>query len=369
MTLGPEERAIVALNLAEGIGWHTYSRLLERFGSAQAVLGAPHGQLESVEGVGPRKAAAIRAAAAGGAVDEEIALAVKHGISIATHTSQNFPKPLTHIPDPPLVLYVRGEIRPADAVALAFVGSRSASLYGLRSTGRLAGQAARAGFTIVSGLARGIDRAAHEAALVAGGRTIGVTGSGLLELYPPDAADLVDRAAASGAVVSEFPLKFPPLRQHFPRRNRIISGLSLGVVVVEAARRSGSLITAKHAMEQGREVFAVPGPIDSAGSFGPNRLIKDGAKLVTDLADITSELGVLEDAVTLADAGEVTDLRSIALNDVERQVFGALDREPMCVDDIIAKTHLDAAAVSATLLILEMKRLVTQLSGKRFAKS
>jgi DNA processing protein len=369
MIPGGEELAIITLNTAEGIGWHTYSKLVERFGSAQAVIDAPAAEIASTGGVGVRKAAAIKAAAAGGLGEEEQRLASKHGISVITHRSDGFPKALAHIPDPPMVLYVRGELRPQDAVALAFVGSRSATLYGLKATGRLAGQAARVGFTIVSGLARGIDRAAHEAALLAGGRTIGVTGSGLLELYPPDAADIVDRIAASGAVVSEFPLRYPPLKQHFPRRNRIISGVSLGVVVVEAARRSGSLITARHAMEQGREVFAVPGPIDSPNSFGPNHLIRDGAKLVTDLADITSELGVLEDAVSAGGDEPVKDLRSISLNDIERRVFEALDREPVSVDDIIDKTELDAAAVSSTLLILEMKRLVTQLSGKRFAKS
>jgi DNA processing protein len=367
--LSADERAVVALNLAEGIGWHTYAALVERFGPAPAVLAASTAALESVPGVGPRRAAAIKLASVSSALDDELALAEKHGIAVIPHTNAAFPKALANIPDPPIVLYVKGSLVPQDAVALAFVGSRRASLYGLRATARLAGQAARAGFTIVSGLARGIDRAAHEAALLCDGRTIGVAGSGLLELYPPDAADLVDKIASSGAVVSEFPLKFPPLRQHFPRRNRIISGLSLGVVVVEAASRSGSLITAKHAMEQGREVFAVPGPVDSPGSFGPHRLIRDGAKLVADLADITAELGVLEDSVSLAGADEITDLRSVSLNDLERRIFQALDREPVSVDDIISKTGLEASAVSATLLILEMKRLVTQLSGKRFAKS
>jgi len=228
VTLDDEGRAVVALALAEGIGWRTYSRLLETFGSAEKVLAAPAAVLEAVAGVGPKRAGAIKVIVAAGAAEEEIALAESHGISIITHASEDFPKPLLHIPDPPLVLYVKGELRAQDAVALAFVGSRHASLYGLRAAGRLAGQAARAGFTIISGLARGIDRAAHEAALLAGGRTIGVTGSGLLDLYPPDAADLVERIAGHGAVVSEFPLRFPPLREHFPRRNRIISGMSLG---------------------------------------------------------------------------------------------------------------------------------------------
>ncbi len=369
MNLSPEAAAIVALNLAEGIGSRTYAALVERFGSPQEVLCAAVSALESVGGIGPRRAAAIKLIASGGTLDEEFALAEKHSINIITLKCDSYPPALKNISDPPLVLYVKGTLEPTDAIALAFVGSRRASLYGLRATGRLAGQAARAGFTVVSGLARGIDRAAHESALLAGGRTIGVTGSGLLDLYPPDAADLVDRIAASGAVMSEFPLRFPPVRQHFPRRNRIISGLSLGVVVVEAARRSGSLITARHAAEQGREVFAVPGPIDSPSSAGCNQLIADGAKLTSDLADITSELGVLEDRVDLPGVSDIADLRSLSLNVVERRIFDALDTNGLYIEDIISRTGLEASAVSATLLILEMKRLVTQMAGQRFAKA
>jgi len=369
MTPDDQTRAIVALNLAEGIGWRTYSRLVERFGTPQAVIDASMADLRSVEGVGQVRAAAIKKAAGAGLVDEELSLASENGFDILTHTSDSYPKALKHIPDPPLVLYVKGHMTPEDAIALAFVGSRRASLYGLRATKKLAGQAARAGFTVISGLARGIDQAAHEAALEVGGRTIAVAGSGLLELYPEDAAELMLKIVEHGAVLSEFPLKFPPRRESFPRRNRIISGMSLGVVVVEAAMRSGSLITARHATEQGREVFAVPGPIDSPGSFGPNRLIKDGAKLVTDLGDITAELGVLEEQVDLPGAEDVSDLRAVSLNSAERAVFEALDREPVSIDHIIESTGLEASIVSSTLMILEMKRLVTQISGNRFAKS
>lgn len=369
MTLSGADRAILTMNLAEGIGWRTYTRLVERFGGAEAAVSAGVADLETVSGVGRVRAESLRKAHAGGAVDFEISSAADNCIDIISHTSDGYPAALKQIPDPPLVLYVKGRLLAEDAVALAFVGSRRASLYGLRATGRLAGQAARAGFTIVSGLARGIDRAAHEAALECGGRTIGVMGSGLLNLYPTDALDLTLKITDHGAIVSEFPLTFPSRRENFPRRNRIISGLSLGVVVVEAARRSGSLITARHAAEQGREVFAVPGPIDSPGSFGPNGLIRDGAKLVADLADITSDLGVLEEAVALAGVENLKDLRAATLNGVERTIFDALDREPVSVDDIIERTGLEPSVVSSTLLILEMKRLVTQLSGNRFAKS
>ncbi len=361
--------ALVALNLADGIGWTLYNRLLDRFGTPRAILDAPMADLTSVQGVAQKRAASLKTAAAGGLAEAEMDLARENGIAVIPCTSPDYPRALLHIDDPPLVLYMRGAMTPEDAVALAFVGSRRASLYGVRAARRLAGQAARAGFTVISGLARGIDKAAHEAALEVGGRTLGVAGSGLLELYPEDAGELVLDIVKAGAVISEFPLRFPPLRQSFPRRNRIISGLSLGAVIVEAAKRSGSLITARHAAEQGREVFAVPGPIDSPGSFGPNKLIQDGAKLVMDLADITAELGVLEDKVDLPGAAEIDDLRAVSLNSVERCIFEKLDREPLSIDDIIALSGLDPSTVGSTLLILEMKRLVTQLSGNRFAKS
>ncbi len=369
MKVDAATRALVALNLADGIGWRTYEALIEHFGTVEEVAEASAAELGKVKGVGGKKAASLRSVIQSGEAAAEVERAGENGIRIVGHTSEDYPAALRHIPDPPLVLYVKGELREQDAVALAFVGSRRASIYGLRSAGSLAGQAARAGFTIVSGLARGIDQAAHEAALTAGGRTIGVVGSGLLDLYPAEAGELVMRICESGAVVSEFPLTFPPFKENFPRRNRIISGLSLGVVVVEAARRSGSLITARHAGEQGREVFAVPGQIGSAASFGTNTLIQDGAKLVLGLSDITEELGVLESPVEMAGVENVKDLRAVSLNGVEKQVFEAVDSDGVGVEDVISKTGLAASTVSSTLLILEMKRLVRQLSGKRFTKA
>ncbi len=368
MTVSENLRALVAINLSGGIGWTIYERLLERFGTPEGILAAAASDLQNVKGLGAAGAAALRNAVETGTVDEELRRAEERNITILPHTGDDYPAALKRIPTPPLVLYVKGELRKTDAVALAFVGSRRASIYGLRAARHLAGQAAAAGFTVISGLARGIDQAAHRAALEAGGRTIGVVGSGLSAIYPAGFEDLVGQIAASGAVVSEFPLTFGPLKGNFPRRNRIISGLSLGVVVVEAARRSGSLITARHAAEQGKEVFAVPGQIGSASSFGANKLIQDGAKLVLDLADITTELGVLDAPVDLPGMEAVEDLRSMSLNDVERRVFDAVDNNGVSGEDIIAKTELAAQTVSSTLLILEMKRLVRQLSGNRFAK-
>jgi DNA processing protein len=364
-----ETRALVALNLAEGIGWATYNKLLERFGTPSDIVEASAAELESVQGVDAKTALALRTTIQSGAADEELERAAANEVEIIGCTSPDFPEPLRHIATPPLVLYVKGALERRDTVALAFVGSRRASHYGLKSARMLAGQAARAGFTVVSGLAWGIDQAAHRAALEAGGRTIAVVGSGLLNIYPEDAGELAGEIASSGAVVSEFPLGFGPLKGNFPRRNRIISGLSLGVVVVEAARNSGSLITARHASEQGREVFAVPGAIGSVSSLGVNKLIQDGAKLVMDLSDITGELGVLDSPVEMADAGEVSDLKAVSLNDVERKVYEVVDSEGVTVEDVIADTGLGASTVSSTLLILEMKRLLRQLSGKRFVKT
>ncbi len=362
-------RALVAINLAGGIGARGFDRLVEHFGSVEEAVEASAGELQSVRGIGPARAASLRSVIQSGKVDEEFERAAANNILILTAADEHYPAPLRHIDDAPLVLYVKGDLVAADAIALAFVGSRRATLYGLKAAGRLAGQAARVGFTVVSGLARGIDEAAHRAALEAGGRTIAVAGSGLLNPYPKGSSALVSRIVESGAVVSEFALEFPAAKGNFPRRNRIISGLSLGVVVVEAARRSGSLITARHAGEQGREVFAVPGQISSASSVGANRLIQDGAKLVLDISDITEELGVLDAPADMPGVGEISDLRGLSLNEVERRVYDAVDSKGVSLEDIIEMTRLGASTVSSTLLILEMKRLVRQLSGSRFAKS
>ena len=305
MDSGGELRALVTMNLASGIGWRTYEKLVERFGTAEAAIAASTAELKAVKGVGAAAGAGPQGWPRWAVRRRGVELAEANGIAIcrilATITPRRSSTSLTRRS----CFTSKAGCRTRTPSRSRSSASRRSSLYGLRATARLAGQAARAGFTVVSGLARGIDQAAHEAALEVGGRTIGVAGSGLLELYPDDAAELMMRIIEAGAVVSEFPLKFPPRKESFPRRNRIISGMSLGVVVVEAAMRSGSLITARHAKEQGREVFAVPGPIDSPGSAGPNNLIKEGAKLVSDLDDITSELGVLEEQVDLPGASEI----------------------------------------------------------------
>jgi DNA processing protein len=263
-----------------------------------------------------------------------------------------------------------GAIEPRDRLAVALVGSRRSTPYGLRIAERLAASLARVGLTVVSGLARGIDAAAHRGALKAGGRTIAVLANGLSSVYPPEHEELARQIVDQGAVLSEMPMGQGPLADLFPRRNRIISGLSLGVVVVEATRRSGSLSTANHALEQGREVFAVPGPVDSLSSQGCHRLLRDGAKLVETVDDILEELGPVAREVT-ADDGESTagPPAELVLSEVERTLLGTLDDQPMPVDHIIARTGLTASQVMATLSILEMRRLVRRAPGNQFLRA
>ena len=281
-----------------------------------------------------------------------------------------YPPPLLETPDPPALLYARGTFEPRDQLAIALVGSRRCTSYGMRIAERLASSLARTGFTIVSGLARGIDAAAHRGALKAGGRTIAVLANGLEQVYPPEHAELAGEIARRGVVLSELPMRQGPLAGLFPQRNRIISGLCLGVVVVEAAPRSGSLSTAHHAMEQNREVFAVPGPVDSLASRGCHRLIRDGARLVETVDDILEELGPLVREVhTAPDETPVRHPAELCLSDQERSLLGQLDNHPVGVDELITRTSLTASQVLATLSVLELKRLVRRLPGHQFVRA
>jgi DNA processing protein len=276
---------------------------------------------------------------------------------------------LLDIPDPPPLLYVKGTLRPEDTLAIALVGSRKSTPYGVRIAERLASSLARVGLTVVSGLARGIDAAAHRGALKAGGRTIAVMANGLSEIYPPEHDKLADEIAENGAVVTEMPMRQGPLSELFPRRNRIISGLSLGVVIVEAAPRSGSLLTARHAMEQNREVFAVPGPVDSLLSRGCHGLIRDGARLVETVDDILEELGPLVREIRPTDGTTaVRHPAELTLNELERSILGSLDDLPKPVDELIAMTGLGASQVMATLSVLEMRRLIKRAPGNMFVR-
>src|SRR5436309_7223720 len=281
---------------------------------------------------------------------------------------ERYPELLRAIYDPPAVLYCDGSVEPGDRQAVAIVGSRQATPYGLRITETLAGELSALGFTILSGFARGIDAAAHRAALAAGGRTIAVLGCGLDVDYPPGHASLHAEIAGSGAVLTEFAPGTPPRATNFPRRNRIISGLALGVVVVEAADDSGSLITARLALEQGREVFAVPGPIDVPTNRGPHGLLKQGAKLVETVDDIVEELlPQLDRPLQTLKTEPIAALpEHVALSPSERTVLDVMSREPLHLDDLTERSRLTTPAVAAILLGLELKALVKQLPGQRY---
>ncbi|HEY2883314.1 MAG TPA: DNA-processing protein DprA [Pirellulales bacterium] len=352
------------LAMISGVGPRMRQRLLERFGTAAAVLDAAPADLRTVPRLGSKLCQAICTAREAIDAEAEIELCRREQVEIVTEQDENFPRPLREVPDPPGVLFVRGKLQATDAMAIAIVGSRHATRYGLEQAERLAGGLARAGLTIISGLARGIDAAAHRGALAAGGRTIGVLASGVLNIYPPEHDDLAAQIAREGAVISEAPPRVEPLAGMFPQRNRIISGMSLGVLVVEASTRSGALITARHAMEQGRDVFAVPGPITSRMSHGCHRLIRDGAKLVETIDDILEELGPLVSAAPAASDGrEIHHPAELALNDLERQVLAAVPTEACTVDTVIAASELPTHQVLATLSVLEMRRLIRRLSG------
>lgn len=290
---------------------------------------------------------------------------------------KEYPKNLRNIYNPPKILYVNGTLLEADEMAVALVGSRRASVYGLEMCEKLAYELAIRGVTVVSGMARGIDSAAHKGALKAKGRTIAVLGSGHGNIYPPENKKLYHEITKSGAVVTEFENDAAPLPKNFPKRNRIISGLSLGVVVVEAARNSGALITAGFAAEQGRTVFAVPGKISSITSAGTNELIKDGARLVQSVDDILEELSLSEikplsraqkDEIKEKIAKKTETYIYNSLTDDERKIYKALSDEPIYIDEVLDKSGLKAANASKVLLNLELKSLIQQLPGKQFIR-
>lgn len=357
------------LSLIPGVGPLTRRTLLERFGSAEAVLSASPGQLQGVPGVGPKLTRRIAAAQQEIDVEAEIAICREHDVAILTEALEQYPRALREIHDPPGVLFVRGSLQARDAMAIAIVGTRHATQYGLKQAERLAGGLARAGLTVVSGLARGIDAAAHRGALQAGGRTLAVLGSGVLNVYPPEHAKLAEEVVAHGALLSEARPRAEPLSGMFPQRNRIISGLALGALIVEAGDRSGALITARHAMEQGREVFAVPGRVDGRTARGCHRLIRDGAKLVETADDVLEELGPLVEAAPGDDGHLLRHPAELVLNEVEQKVLAAVDTESTLVDDVVAATGLSVPQVLSTISVLEMRRLVRRLSGTSVART
>jgi DNA processing protein len=379
-TVGVDESFLAHVRLAcvPGVGSVARQRLLERFGSPQGVFAASPSELAGVPKVGRKLAQLIPEFAMSSVAEETLELCRRRGVEILVEGGPGYPRLLSQIPDPPGMLFVRGRLEPCDALAVAIVGSRHATAYGRRVAHQLAGGLARAGYTIVSGLARGIDHAAHRGALDAGGRTLAVLGSGVLEIYPPEHADLAVEVVRQGALMSEAPPLSAPQAGAFPSRNRIVSGLTLGTVVVEAADRSGALITARLAGEQGREVFAVPGPIDSRTSRGCHRLIRDGAKLVETVDDILEEFGPLFEKAVAADGREVQSPAELRLDDVERTVLAALDGQladagggaaSVDLDELVAASGLAVSRVLAAIGVLEARRIARRLPGNRVARA
>jgi DNA processing protein len=363
-------RDLVRLTMVAGVGPNTSRALLERFGSATKVLDASVASLKEVPGVGPKLADRIARARRDIDADEELALCRRHDVRLVPLADAAYPPPLKDIHDPPPILYMRGTYEATDQLAIALVGSRRSTPYGVRIAERLAGSLARVGLTVVSGLARGVDAAAHRGALKAGGRTLAVMANGLAHVYPPEHADLARQIGDAGALISEMPMDQKPLAGLFPQRNRIISGLCLGVVIVEATPRSGSLATAHHALDQNREVFAVPGPVDSLSSHGCHRLIRDGARLVETVEDILEELGPLVREVRPgSDAPPVRHPAELVLSDQERSLLGQVGDQAITIDELIQSTGLTASQVMATLSVLEMRRLIRRLSGQQFIRA
>ncbi len=363
--LGSEARAALLLSLVPKVGPQISSVLREHFGSATAVIDAPPSELRRVPGVGPSLAMEIAKAGQSIDVDVEIQRCAQHQIEIIPFGDDRYPRNLLEIPDPPQILYVQGDLLPTDMLSIAIVGTRHATHYGRKVASRLASALTRAGLTVVSGMARGIDAAAHHGALEANGRTLAVLPAGLTNIYPSEHKELAFDISHSGALISESPSHAPISRGTFPRRNRIVTGLSLGVIVIEAADRSGALISARHAAEQGREVFAVPGPIDSRVSRGCHQLIRDGAKLVENVDHILEELGPLVDA-TSGDSGEaIHHPAELQLNEQEQAVLKHIETMPTSVDAIISQTGLPVPRVLATLSALELRRLVRRVGGNK----
>jgi DNA processing protein len=352
-----EAAAWIALRGARGVGDVAARRVVTHFGGVSAALAASEAALVAA-GLTPAAAAGVRAASLEDARDE-LARIRALGARLITCDDDEFPPLLRQISDPPLYVIARGE-RLLEAPALAVVGARHATPYGKDIAARFAEELAQAGVTVVSGLARGIDGAAHAGALRGGGSTVAVLGSGIDVVYPPEHAELADEIARSGTLLSQLPLGAPPLAEHFPARNRIISGMTHGTLVVEAAERSGSQITARLALEQGREVFAVPGRIDSPLSIGAHRLIQEGAKLVGSVDDILSEI-----TPALRVRGAALASRAI-VPAADETLVPLLVAGPLPADELIRRSGLSAAQVLTRILDLELRGVLVQLPGKHF---
>jgi DNA processing protein len=359
----PELQALLTLHLVPGLGPRLTAALIERFGSASKVVQAGPEELHQVPHISDKLAHDLHQSLTGADVSAELDLIAHHQIQLLRLGAAEYPKTLAQIFDPPHLLYVKGTLTPLDEKAVAIVGSRQCTSYGRRMAERLATGLAHRGYTIISGLARGIDAAAHRAALQARGRTLAVLAGGLSKVYPPEHAELATEIEAAGALVSEAPMGMEPLAHLFPPRNRLISGLSQGVVIVEAAERSGALITARQAVEQGRAVLAVPGPVDSPASGGTHLLIRQGAILVRGVEDILEELEGVS-----ADAKQIPPSAPPGLDDSQRTLWELLKQQPQHVDDLARQANRPIHEVTGALMMLEMKKAVRRLPGNLYER-
>lgn len=356
----PEELiSEIMLNMVEGVGSMLTQRLLDHFGDAETVLSASSHELQAVSGIGAKLATSISLAKTLCNPLKTIELCQENDIRIIARKDIRYPHLLRKIHDPPMFLFVQGELLPEDELSIAIVGTRHLTPYGRRQAERLAVEIAQSGFTVISGMARGIDGVAHQGALSVGRRTLAVLGGGLLKIFPPEHYDLSREIIKNGALISEYPPESVPQKGTFPQRNRIVSGMSLGVVIVEAPRKSGALITARLAAEQGREIFAVPGPVDHESSRGAHQLIRDGAILVESVDDILQALGPLSRPVRNQNKEEpIRHPIELQLNDLESKVLAQISMSPTSIDQIIVDSGLLPHQVLATIGVLEMRRLI-----------
>lgn len=400
--LSQETKNILHLSLIRGVGPKTVQFLISKLGSAEKVLHATPSELKKIEGLSSNLQSNLLQKQLGCSLERELELIQEYGCQLITFYDEAYPPLLKEIDTPPLLLYVRGELKPEDALSIAIVGSRNAKDYGRKVSYQLAHQLVSRGMTVVSGFAKGVDACAHRGALEAGGRTIAVLGNGLSLIYPAGNKELVDKVVESGALISEFPMGMKPMANNFPIRNRIISGLCIGTVVVEASNRSGALITARHAIEQGREVFAVPGEIFSELSTGSHSLIDKGAKLISTVDDLIDalpqhtigQISAIKPATAQEKKVDTTQVPEVTKNtpkpiekptvktqtetkpiippkdltDDETSVFNAIELPSSHIDTIVRSTQLPISQVSSVLLMLELKGVIQQLPGKLFAK-
>jgi DNA processing protein len=367
-TLSSDVLDQLRLSSITGVGPRIMATLLERFGSASEVFRGDTDAIVSVPGIGPKLYNEIKLESRGYDLDAVVHWCIHHDTQILVKDQQPYPTMLDDLVDAPPILFCRGELLPEDDIAVAIVGTRHATSYGLKQAERMAYSLARAGVTVVSGLARGIDAAAHEGALSGGGRTIAVLGGGLAQMYPPEHSGLAKAIAADGAVLSEHPPMTKTKGGLFPQRNRIVAGLAMATLVIEAPDRSGSLITARLAGEQNREVMALPGPVSSRVSRGCNQLIRDGATLVQSVDDILEALGPMRSPVETSQGSQVHRPSELKLNEIERKVLDAIETSSTSIDQVIQKCELPAHQVIAIVSVLEMKRLVQRTSGQCVAR-